>query len=225
MLVETGVSAETVHVIHSGADVRSFEQANRSLERSRLGYSDAEVVFCYIGSFRYFHGLDDVIEAARQAASSSALARFLMVGDGPRRAEVEQQVRQAGLADQFHFTGAVAHERIPALLAASDVCLSVYPTGQRMYFCPLKLLEYLAAGKAVLASRVGVQEEILTHGEDAWLVPLGDVAALSQAMLHLAGQSALRELLGRQAVRLVREQLTWEHVVERIERLLTLPAP
>lgn len=223
MLAEAGVAPRKIHVIYNGADARAFQGVDGTVERKALSIAPGDVVFCYIGSFRPFHGLDDMVEAARKIAPQSRNVRFLMVGDGPRRVALERMIEEAGLASRFVFTGAVPHERIPLLLAASDVCLSIYPAGQRMYFCPLKLIEYLAAGKAVLASEVGVQRELLRHGDTAWLAAVGDVDALARSIESLAGDTQLRDALGRNARRLVEERLTWEHTAAKIEKLLGVP--
>jgi len=217
MLIEHGVDPEKINVIYSGADVQAFAaQAHREAERARLKIGEDQILFCYIGSFRYFHGLSEIIDAARQANDPNV--RFLMIGDGPRRQEMQRAVAQAGLNEQFHFLGAVPHERIPALLSAADVCLSLYPRGQRMYFCPLKLLEYMAAGKAVLASAIGVQNEILKQNETAYLVGPG-TEPLAQAIQDLSRDAQLRETLGMNAALLIREKLTWNHTAEKIEQL------
>jgi len=98
--------------------------------------------------------------------------------------------------------GPLAPEQIPAFLAQSQVCLAPLPDDPRNSLqgcCPIKILEYLAAGRAVLATRVPPVEEILEHGRTGWLVRPGSPSALAEGLLTLAARPDLVEALGRNA--------------------------
>ena len=81
------------------------------------------------------------------------------------------------------FTNAVAPEAVPGLLASIDAAVAPYPALGHFYFSPLKVYEYMAAGRAIVASRAGQLEELLEDGAHALLCPPGDAAALAEALL------------------------------------------
>ena len=141
------------------------------------------------------------MEAFAQAHRGVSHFRLLIVGDGPERASLETDVRARGLSRDVTFTGAVAPEAVPGLLASVDAAVAPYPAIARFYFSPLKVYEYMAAGRAIVASRIGQLEELLEDGDHALLCPPGDAAALAEVLLRLEGDPALCERLGQAARR------------------------
>src|SRR5699024_9195154 len=95
--------------------------------------------------------------------------RLVIVGDGPERDALTQQARAAGV--DVEFAGAVDPVDVPGRLAQFDVAVAPYPAHGDTYFSPLKVLEYMAAGVAVVASRVGQIPELVDHGRTGILVP------------------------------------------------------
>lgn len=214
-----GVPAERLVVIPNGINEAHFAQApSRAQAQAALGarlgpgWSDA-LVLGFTGFVRSWHGVDRVI-AWLASGQAPARARLLMVGDGPARAELEAQARQLGLAERVHFTGVVPREAVPALVAAFDVALqpAVVP-----YASPLKLFEYLALGKAVVAPRVPNLEEVLTDGDNALLFDPQAEGALEAALARLCTDPALRERIAQgAAASIARQGLTWRANAGRV---------
>jgi glycosyltransferase involved in cell wall biosynthesis len=124
------------------------------------------------------------------------------------------------------FTGAVGFDEIPELLAACDLCVSPHvpnPDGSPFFGSPTKLFEYMAAGRAVVASELGQIGDVLEHGRNGWLVPPGDPAALARAVVHLAYEPRLRSTLGRAARSDVLHRHSWNAHVGRILARLAHP--
>jgi glycosyltransferase involved in cell wall biosynthesis len=133
------------------------------------------------------------------------------VGNGPFEASVREQVRRAGLADRVSFLGFA--DDPSRIVRSLDIAL--YP--------PLEsdgmsraLFEYMASGRAVIASRVGAAAEVLSDGETALLVPGGDATELVRALERLLGDSALRQRLGEKVAALAHERYTGARVAERL---------
>jgi glycosyltransferase involved in cell wall biosynthesis len=205
-------ACERIHVIPNGVDPTRFP-VDCPPAHSR-GATDFVVGF--VGSLKRWHGLTLLVEAFALARRRASNFRLLMIGDGPERASLESDVRARGLAGDVSFTGAVAPEAVPGLLASVDVAVAPYPAIARFYFSPLKVYEYMAARRAIVASRVGQLEELLKDGDHALLCPPGDTAALAEALLRLEGDPALRNRLGRAARALVVRDHTWEGVARRV---------
>jgi glycosyltransferase involved in cell wall biosynthesis len=100
-----------------------------------------------------------------------------------------------------------------------DAAVAPYPRPERFYFSPLKVYEYMAAGLAVVASRVGQLEELIRHRDNGLLCPPGDGPALAGALEELRDDPGLRRCLGEAARATVRHRYTWEEAARRILRL------
>ncbi len=131
----------------------------------------------------------------------------MIVGDGPT-----VELFRA-LADrwpgQVTITGEIPLGHVPQYVRAMDVALAPYPPLERFYFSPLKVLEYMAAGRPVVASAIGQVAELIRDGETGLLVPPGDVSALTAAVRRLASDRDLRLRLGALAAREIRQRHTW----------------
>lgn len=202
-----------VAVIPNGVDPARFDgQRLTRPDRFTIGF---------VGTMKPWHGLEVLCDAFAQVAAQVPAARLLMVGDGPERARIADRLAQAGLADLVEWTGAVPADTIPALLARMDVGVAPYPE-QECYFSPLKVFEYLAGGVVVVASRTGQLADVLTDRRNALLVPPGRCAELAEALTQLAGDAGLRARLASAGRQLVEHEFTWDRVVARILRLITL---
>jgi len=220
-LVETWqVDPEKITVMPNGVDVGLFGQLYDSQSvRVQLGLTDAPVVM-FVGGFHIWHGLDLLVESFAQVLQKFPEAKLSLVGDGPARPVVEQKIAELGVATAVIITGLVPHARVPAMLAAADVVAIPYPRlPKELWFSPLKLYEYMAAGKAIVASRAGQIAEVIQHGHTGILVEPGDVDEFGQAIIELLKDPAERERLGRNARRQAIEQHSWEQYIKRLEEI------
>jgi glycosyltransferase involved in cell wall biosynthesis len=125
-----------------------------------------------------------------------------------------------GLEKTVSITGYVAHDAIPEWLAAADVVVAPYPPlPEELWFSPLKLFEYMAAGKAIVASAAGQIAEVIQHGHNGLLVRPGDVAQLAEAILDLLNDPGERQRLGHNARRQAVEQHSCAAYIRRLESL------
>src|SRR5207245_1792447 len=164
-------------------------------------------------------GWDVLVEAFARLHERAPDARLLLVGDGPARAAVCADLSACGLNGVVHCTGAVAPREVPGLLTSADVAVAPYPQATGFYFSPLKVYEYLAAGRAVVASRVGQLETVIRHDVNGLLCPPGDAGALAAALERLRCEPALRARLGRAARATVLYKHTWDAVAARVLEL------
>jgi glycosyltransferase involved in cell wall biosynthesis len=117
------------------------------------------------------------------------------------------------LPEHVILTGALAHSDIPSASAALDVLVAPYPEMEHFYFSPLKVYEYMATGKPIVASRIGQISDILEHEQSALLVPAGDVQALASAIQRLLLDQDLAARLGANAQAVARNEHGWSHRV------------
>jgi glycosyltransferase involved in cell wall biosynthesis len=218
-LLTAGVEAAKIVVNPNGVDVEKFRpDVGGTRERQRLGIEPDETLVGFVGTFGPWHG---VLVLARAIAllPEDARIRFLLVGAGSLRDEAERIIREAGAQERAIFTGVVEHERVPALLDACDILASPHvplEDGSEFFGSPTKLFEYMAMGKAIVASRLGQIAEVLEDEKTALLVEPGDARALAQSILRLAKERELRESLGAAARSAATKRHTWAHNAERV---------
>ncbi|MDQ3697701.1 MAG: glycosyltransferase family 4 protein [Gemmatimonadota bacterium] len=212
------VAPGRVHVIPNGVDPARFRP--RDIHRP----AGAPFTIGFVGTLKPWHGLPTLVEAFALVNALAPDARLLIVGEGPERERVETDAARFGVNGAVRLTGAVDPPAVPALLASMHVACAPYPHSTGFYFSPLKVLEYMAAGLPVVASRVGQLARLVVHERTGLLCPAGDAAALATALERLRHDPALRARLGRAARAAVTRGHTWDAVVRRVIALAGLEA-
>ena len=211
-LLEFPVPAARIEVIPNGVDPGRFTEA---LSSSGTRSTDVFTIG-FVGTLKPWHGVSTLIDAFSTLARHQSGRRLLIVGDGPERAHLEEQVAQLGIDTEVEFTGAVLPEQIPQLLARMDVAVAPYPASNSFYFSPLKLFEYMAAEIPVVASRIGQISRILTHEVNGLLCQPGHSQELVAAIERLRSDAGLRNGIAAAGRNCVLREHTWQKVVERI---------
>jgi len=203
---------ERVVALPGGADGERFRpgQDGTALRRE-LGLPVGLPIVGLLSGFRVMKGHAVVVEAASSLAAAGRAFHLLFVGQGPFEAATREGIARAGLGDRTSFLGFV--EDPARAVGALDIAL--YPPLESDGMSRV-LFEYLAAGRAVIASRVGVAAEVLTDDESALLVPGGDAPELAQALNRLLDDGALRRRLGDGAAALAHERLTGARMTARL---------
>jgi len=214
VVADAGIPAERIHVIPNGIDRVRFATADGRAARRRLGL-DGRLILGFCGFLRSWHGLGRVIEA--MAGIPDPNLHLLLVGDGPARADLESHARARGIADRMTVLGIVPRDEIPDMVSAFDIALQ--PSAVE-YASPLKLFDYMAAGRAIVAPDQPNIREVLRHRHDSLLFPPGDPAALGAAIALLCGDAALRRRLGDAAAgTILHGAYTWDANAARVETL------
>jgi glycosyltransferase involved in cell wall biosynthesis len=201
-----------------GADVRGFEvsaDAARTLRRG-LGFGDEHVVVAGVGRLIPVKGFEYLVEAHAEALATVPQLRLVLVGDGDLRRQLEERIRTLGVADSVVLTGAADRSEIPVYMAAADiVAVPSVRFGGYVDGLPNVALESMAAGKPLVASRVGGLPELVRDGENGLLVPEKDAHSLAEALVGLAGDPELRHRLGASAQAEIASTRSWNAVAGR----------
>lgn len=179
----------------------------------------------FVGTMKPWHGLHTLIEAFDLLYCADATTQLLIVGDGPTKDEVLENLAMRGLTQAVHLTGAVTAEAIPGLLASMDVAVAPYSAQPHFYFSPLKVYEYMAAGLPVVASNIGQISRLLQNKKNGLLCLPGDVLHLAALLYQLRLQPELRVRLGNAARKTVLKNHTWDAVVQQILATAGFPVP
>lgn len=172
----------------------------------------------FVGSLKPWHGVDLLVDAHSTVFRACPDYRLVIAGDGPVRGALSAHVAALGLAARVVFTGSVPHERVHELVAVADVCFLPYPPMEDFYFSPLKMYEYMAGGKAIVASDQGQVADVLANRESALLVEPGNVRQLADATIHLIENPDLRRRLGT-AARPIATSRSWRRYACELEGL------
>lgn len=205
-VMSRGVAESRIVVVPNGINEAHFDTApGHEAAKQALGLQGC-LVLGFTGFVRDWHGVDRVVEWMA-TADAPANAHLLVVGDGPVRSELEARALALGVGDRVRFTGVVHRDQVPAHVAAFDVALQPAVTA---YASPLKLMEYLVMGKAVVAPDTPNIREILEHERNALLFSESVPGALQQALTRACSDTALRERLAHEARATIdRLGLTW----------------
>lgn len=215
-----GVNPEKIVVIPNGVDIELFGRYHASdAVRNQLGVGHDPTVM-FVGGFQPWHGLDRLVECFALVLSELPNTKLLLVGDGPARSVLEQKCSELDITNSVIITGLVPHDQIPEMLAAADVVVALYPRlPKEMWFSPLKLYEYMAAGKAIVASKGGQIVEVVQDNHNGLLVEVGNIADFAQAITALLKNPAERKRLGKNAQQQAIEQHSWEQSIRRLEEI------
>jgi glycosyltransferase involved in cell wall biosynthesis len=145
-----------------------------------------------------------------------------LVGDGQTRPSLARKVLKNGLRHAVIMTGSIAHTRVPEILSIADVAVvpaAPVSASRGGTGTPLKLFEYMAAGKAIVATALNRAAEVIQDGYNGLLVEAGDANGFAAAMLALLDDSVERGRLGQNARRQAVEQYSWEQYTRRLEKI------
>jgi glycosyltransferase involved in cell wall biosynthesis len=205
-LIRDGVDARKVEVMRNGVSPEGV-----SAHRGGKGH---EFVVGFAGSLKPWHGIEVMVDAVQLAAGEIANLRLEIVGDGPCAPALER-LRVSRSTCTMH--GLRPHAETLRILSSWDVGLAPYlaitPT---FYFCPLKVLEYMAAGVCPVASDLGDIPSLLGDGECGFLVPPGNAHALASTLVELAGDRPRAAAVGARARNRARKSFSWRRNAIRI---------
>lgn len=225
-LVENeGFPAKKVHAIYNGVDCDRFAPQNAAPIRAALGVAADAPVVGILAALRPEKNHELFLSGAQRIHAELPKAKFLVIGDGPRRAELETLADKLGIASAVHFLG--SRQDVPELLAACDlVALTSHNEAS-----PVSILEALSVGCPVVASNVGSVHETVVDGETGRLFPAGDLDAFAAASIELLSNEPTRRSLGAAGRERVQQRWSlaamvagYEQLIERIHRAKTAPA-
>lgn len=214
---------EPLELVPYGVDSAAFEPApaQRSTARARLGVGIDDVLVIGVGRLLPVKGFDVLLDAFATAATRDERLRLVLVGDGPERSELTRRVASLGIDRSATLLGDVSHDEIPRYFAAADIV--AVPSVRRDGYIdglPNVALEAMAAGKPLIASRVGGLPQLVEDGDTGIVVDEGDPEELASAIEILALRPELRRRMGNKARVHVVESFGWDTVAGRFVGVL-----
>lgn len=212
------IPLEKTVLIESATDPELFHPMDRAACRHRLGLDLAGRYIGFVGSFFRHQGIDVLIDAAPTILHRFPDVRFLLVGDGVMRRIWAERISERGLSASFLFTGQVPYPEVPLHIGATDLCVAPF-LADRGDASPLKLFDYLACGRPVVASAIPPLHGLLSRAEGIAPVPPEHSEALAKEIIRLLEDRETARRLGEKGRQWVLQAHSWHSAAQRLLQL------
>ena len=214
-LVQRGMAAGKIVTILNGVNLASLPPEGQASDelRCELGIARGLPAVGIVGRLVPVKNHALFLRAARAALDRGVRAAFVVVGDGPLREPLRALSRELGLQEHVVFAG--FRDDVMRLLPLFDICMLTSNSETSAY----GVSEPMAAGRPVVATAVGGVTELIDDRVDGWLCPPGDAGALAEGVCALLRDPQQAARMGERAARKVRERLSLEGQVERLEEV------
>ncbi len=212
-----GVPLERIVVLPSGTDVQRFAARDAVACRLELGLVPNCPYVGFVGSFYRYQGLACLLDAMIFVKRVYPAAELLFVGDGEATEELKQQAKGMGLDGSIMWVGRVPYWEVPTWIGAMSVCVAPF-RGDRGETSPVKLFDYLACHRPVVASAIPSVVSTFTSDSGVQLVQPDDPSPLADAILALLNDPGLCAVLGRQGRQFVETRFSWTAIVEQLRQ-------
>ncbi|MDD3932230.1 MAG: glycosyltransferase family 4 protein [Methanoculleus sp.] len=218
-----GLPEARVSVIANGANTDIFTPRSQQEARRLLGLPDSDSYICFVGNFAPWQGVESLIQAVPSITSRYPCVRVILVGDGAMKQAWTDLANSLGILEHILFTGVVPYEDVPFYISASDICVAPFISrrNERIGLSPLKIYEYLACGRPVVASKINGITGLLARSGGGIAVMPENPHELAEAILYLLQDDNLRGEMGDSGCTYVMENHTWAKVAADVAGVLT----
>ncbi|WP_027715187.1 glycosyltransferase family 4 protein [Desulfuromonas sp. TF] len=217
-LISVGVPQEKIIVMPNGVNDKKFIPAPKSQELlDELGIGRDDVTIGFTGVLRPWHGVDILVRSVAELSKEKNIF-LLIVGDGPIRQEIEQLIKETGLEGKAAITGRVDHEKVPQYVNLIDIAVSPKTT---FYASPMKVIEYMSMGKAVVAPDTKNLLDIIDPEVNGKVFLVDDFYSLRDVLASLSENGCFRNSLGASAREKVNRRLNWGWNASEVCRIVS----
>jgi glycosyltransferase involved in cell wall biosynthesis len=205
-LLKAGVRAEKIHIVRNGIDLRPFDNAAPSLHD--VSSQDHTPIVGLIGRLATEKGVDIFIRAAARVLTELPATKFVVVGEGPDREQLESLIDELQIRKNVFMLG--RRDDMPGVYASLDIMVSA----SRREGLPMAILEGMASSRPVVATAVGAVPNVIVDGRTGLLVPPENVDALASKIVALLNNRTQRDYLGATAKKLIEQEYSAERMTE-----------
>ena len=221
-VISLGIDKNKVIVTPNRVDGTLFNpDINGSKIEEKLNLKNKKVIG-WTGSFRKFHAIDDLVRAFSVVHKQHPETVLMLLGDGLEYQTITELVRENNLEDSIIMPGRKVFDEIPMYIANFYISVVSAANSKDFHYSPLKLREYLAAGKAVIAPNAGNIPYNFKDGEDLLLYEAGNYMDLSSKLLMLLNNKSLHLDLERNAANWFKREGSWTHELKRVCEILKI---
>jgi glycosyltransferase involved in cell wall biosynthesis len=213
------VAPERVAVLPSGTDTDVFRPQDAAACRRRIGLGLDRDYIGFVGSFYRYQGLQCLLDAMAIIRLSIPSAHLLLVGDGEAAQELKQQADRLALTSCITWTGRIPYQDVPSWIGAMTLCVAPF-RGDRGETSPVKIFDYLACGRPVIASAIPSVSSTFVQETGVTLVPPDDPVSLAQAVVALLNNQDRQVRMAADGRRFVEQGFSWAGLTNRLREWL-----
>jgi glycosyltransferase involved in cell wall biosynthesis len=214
-LVTIGVPPTNITVLPNGVNTSKFYPRPKSLELLHgLGLEESDVVVGFVGILRPWHGIELLLTAMEKVCLENEKCKLILVGDGPIHEKILFQADILGIAEKVVITGRVPHDKVPDYISLFDIAVSPKAT---FYASPMKIVEYMAMGKAVIVPDTENIRDLVEFGKDGLCFTSLNSEKLSEQLKVAVEDPLLRHEITKNAILKVDQTLKWQNNVNNVK--------
>jgi len=214
-LKEMGIPENKIMVSPMAVDGYLYSDVNSDDIKEEYNLND-KFVIGWTGSFRSFHGLDLLVQTYKRVKESIPNAHLLLVGDGTQMEEIKALVRDLNLQDSVSFPGRMSFLRMTKFVHTFDLAILSARKASEFHYSPMKLREYLKAGRPTMAPNAGEIPLMFKDDVHLKLYKIGDIEGTAQKIITLYKNKEKRELLGDRGKDYILKNGTWDVELEKL---------
>ena len=216
------IPSKKIVVINNGANTDLFYPIDSEASRAKLELEISKKYICFVGNLARWQGVEYLIEASPLILQRCPNLSFLVIGDGIMKSKLIQLTHKFGVFDNFIFTGSVPYDKVPLYINASNVCVApfIMERNAKIGLSPLKLYEYMACEKPVVASAISGVSEVLELSKGGISVLPENSEAFADAIAVLLENDALSRELGSKWIPLCYDESRLVQYCEKINKCL-----
>jgi glycosyltransferase involved in cell wall biosynthesis len=211
------IANNKIIVIENGVNTDIFQPANITLTKAKLNLDIDTNYICFVGYLASWQGVEYFIKALPYVIKYFSNTKALIVGDGPMKDELAALANQLDVVDKIIFVGKIPYNQVPLYINASEICVTPKKP-LRSGYSPLKLCEYLACSKPVIATRTN-GFELLEENNAGLLINPENQQEFADAINMLLKDPVLRQRMGENGRKYVLEDRSWESVARKVAKV------
>ncbi len=218
LIREYFLSPDKITVVYNGIEIEKYQVSSiRYQARKDLGIEGGDKVILYLGRLAAEKGLISLLEAVASYQPPATSHQLVIVGDGPQREELVRRATDLGLGGRVHFVGRVSYAETPKYYQMADIFVLPSTAWEGL---PMTIIEAMATGLPVVASRIGGIPEAVLDGETGSLVEPGNIGGLAAALVNLLGEDKLRLRMGQRGREVATERFSQKAMVAETLRVI-----
>jgi len=215
------ISEDGFFVVPNGTNPGIMRSLDQKECREKLGLPPEKRYVGFVGTFTSHQGLEHLVECAKLIVGKYPELIFLIVGDGPMRKKLEEQIQKRGLSSFFILPGGVSQEKVVYYINSMDICVAPFTRmrNERIGLSSLKIYDYMACNKPIVASDIPGVGELLREHNLGIPVPPDNTQELANAIISILSSGEHISKYGQEGRRVILEKFDWEITAKKIKQI------
>ncbi|MBN3038763.1 MAG: glycosyltransferase family 4 protein [Candidatus Omnitrophica bacterium] len=211
------ILSEKIDLVHNGVDITEFKPMDRNTACKKLGLNADTFHIGFLGGLFSWHGLDCLVRSAPLVLSRYPKTKFIIAGHGPMKEKLISLAEESKVKESFIFTAQVPFDLVPFYINSFDICIVFFKPVRKNSGNPVKMFEYLACAKPIVASKQGGYGDFVEELQAGQGVDIFNQKEVAQAIISLKENEQLRADMAERARKAAVDKYSWDKVVQMLE--------